>query len=144
MKHGAKVLAIDGNILSEKFIYNNIPAELLQNFSRDKQRLERLKLPKNALCFSAKTLSAVGRAHFVEMMGKITESIEPEGYFVGNFFGERTNFSDKLSYVDESKITSIFKDFTILYINEREFDTFHPLRQIEEHRHYRDVIAQKK
>ena len=119
--------------------------EILEKFTRQNQSLEALNLPKNQLVFSAKTLGLVSPDHFQSMMNTVLASIEPGGYFVGNFFGEMCNANIQMIKLSEQDIRELFKDFIIIEIEPRDRVIPVKLRDnAQEHRHLRDIIAQKK
>lgn len=144
LTQGAQVIWIDGNEIAKDYLYKNIPTELLEKFTWQTQDLEALDLPQNTVTFSSKTLSFVHPDKLDEMMIKIRESINPRGYFVGNFFGPETNADISIVKMNLDQIQNIFPGFEIIYTKERKWDFYSKQRDKTEFRQIFDIIAQKK
>ncbi len=145
LERGAKVFAIDGNIWSYQYMSKNISSDLRQSLDREQQRLEDLNLPKNQLIFSGKTLGLVQPDKFQEMMHRVTDSIQPGGYFVWNFFGPRCSESESRIKLSEEQVLSLFEWFNIVECKPsyaprvlNSYTMKHEVRELQ------NIIAQKK
>ena len=61
---------------------------------------------------------------FENVCKKITTSILPYGYFVGNFLGKEDgwhNINDR-SFVEEQDLKELFKNFEIIYFKEKKYN----------------------
>lgn len=61
--------------------------------------------------------------YFYNTCEQITNSILPNGFFVGNFLGKEDEWSsdNSKSFVDEEELKKIFKDFEIIYFKEKRY-----------------------
>ena len=113
LKLGYKVNAIDANINEkrQKEVLNNQTPEQKNNVSIQKQFLENLNLPKSDMLFSLYTLPFCKENKFSEMLINIVKSINPNGYFLGNFFANKnmlSNDGEKAREFSTEQISNLF------------------------------------
>lgn len=80
------VLAIDGTDV-ENSIKEKLNDEEKEKFSFQVQKFEELKLPKSDLIISNNALPFCNKEYFYTMWQEICNSINSNGFFVGNLFG---------------------------------------------------------
>lgn len=83
---------------------------------------------------------------FNEFWNKITDSILPNGYFVGTFFGvndEWKNTKADMVFLEKSQVLDLFKEFEIIEFEEIEKEAKTGLGEMK-HWHIFSVIAKKK
>lgn len=139
------VLAIDGtdveNSIKEKL--NDVEKG---KFSFQVQKFEELKLPKSDLIISNNALPFCNKEYFYTMWEEICNSINSNGYFVGNLFGINDEWNapkDKRTFLNKEQVIDLFKDFEIISLKEFERDRTTALG-IMKHWHTFEVIAKKK
>lgn len=144
LQHWATVIWIDGELKAKAFLEQNISHDLMENFVWDNQRLEDLKLPKNLITVSNKTLGFVTPEKFESMMQNIKNAIQSGWYFVGNFFGTLCDADIPILKHTKEEIDLLFSDFNIIYAKERKWPFPSTQRHKIEYRQIFDIIAQKK
>lgn len=81
------------------------------------------------------------------MWKKIEESSCEDGYFVGNFFGEKDEWNDqkeRMTFLTLEQVKNLFdKNFDIIKFEEVEKDAMTGMRKMK-HWHVINVIAKKK
>ena len=80
------------------------------------------------------------------MWKEISNSINSNGFFVGNFFGLKDEWNiheNKGTFLSKEDVTELFKDFDILEFDEIEKDRSTALGKIK-HWHTFEVIARKR
>lgn len=118
------VLAIDGTNV-ENSIKNQLNKEQKEKFSFQVQKFEQLKLPKCDLIVSNNALSFCDKKYFYNMWQEICNSINLNGFFVGNLFGVNDEWNtpeDKRTFFNKEQIIELFKNFEILEFKEIERD----------------------
>ena len=143
IKKGFKVTAVDKE---ERVI------ELIEKQVENKANLdfiicdfEELKLHESSLITSFFSLFFCKPNKFDSFMEEITNNINKNGYFVGNFLGKEDAWAhiESRSFVDENKIREIFKDFEIIFLKEEKYYK-DSVRIKNKFWHVFNVIAKKK
>lgn len=85
---------------------------------------ENIKFEKYDLIVSNMSLCFCNPNYFQKVCRTITNSILPNGYFVGNFLGKEDGWSQNntRSFTDEKELRAIFKDFQISYFKEKKYN----------------------
>ena len=81
-----------------------------------------------------------------EMWNKIKTSILPNGYFVGNFFGQNDDWYStrpKMTFLTKEQVVDLFREFEIIRFKEIEEDKLTGLGKMK-HWHTFNVIAKRK
>ena len=144
IKNGWSVLAIDQNDTS-KIIKEKLTEEELSKFRFLKQNFENIKLEKCDLIVANYSIPFCDKEHFKELWNKIVDSINEDGYFVGNLFGNNDDWKKRnLDYVflSENEVRDLFKNFEIIALKEIEKDGKTGLNTIK-HWHLYTIIAKK-
>ena len=84
--------------------------------------------------------------YFYLVWNKIKNAILKDGYFVGNFLGEKDSWSNKrknMVFLSEDEVKSLFKGFEMVEFKEIEKDAKSSTGK-KKHWHIYDVIAKKK
>lgn len=88
------------------------------------EKFESIKLEKNQsdLVVSNLSIYFCNPKYFKKFCNEFTNAISPNGYFVGNFLGKEDEWSKDTSrtFVNEKEIKDIFKNFKIIYFNEKK------------------------
>jgi len=139
------VLAIDGSDV-ENSIKEKLNDEEKEKFSFQVQKFEDLKLPKSDLIISNNALPFCNKEYFYTMWQEICNSINSNGFFVGNLFGINDEWNtpkDKRTFLNKEQVIDLFKDFEIISLKEFEKDRTTALG-VMKHWHTFEVIAKKK
>ena len=135
IKNNWKVLAVDIEN-TEKIIREKLNQE-------ENKRLTFLNqvdliLANNSLPFCRKE-------SFEKLWNKIENSILPEGYFLGTFFGKNDDWNGRRSmiFLEEEEIKKLFDKFEIVEFTNKEFDQ-ETTKGIMKHWHVYFVCARKK
>lgn len=145
IKNNWNVCAIDREDVEGR-ITNRLNKQELERFSFKKQEFENLKLEKNNLIVANYCLPFCNKDKFKELWDKIKESISPNGYFVGNFFGVNDSWNgmkDQMVFLSNTQVMELFNDFDVVRFKEVEKDGLTGLG-IMKHWHIFDVIAKRK
>lgn len=139
------VLAIDGTDV-ENSIKEKLNDEEKEKFSFQVQKFEELKLPKSDLIISNNALPFCNKEYFYTMWQEICNSINSNGFFVGNLFGINDEWNtpkDKRTFLSKEEVIDLFKDFEIISLKEFKKDRRTALG-VMKHWHTFEVIAKKK
>lgn len=140
IKNGIKVLAIDRQ-LNQDFILNRLSKDEKQLVSFKESCFENIELPKTQLLTVFFSLPFCNPQKFDELWDKIHNSIENDGYFVGQLFGDRDawNIVDSINTFSIDKVKDYLKKFKIIKLEEVEY-----VRESDNKKwHYYDIIVQK-
>ena len=87
------------------------------------EKFENIRLEKNQadLVVSNLSIHFCDPKCFENFSNEFTNAISSNGYFVGNFLGKEDEWSKDTNrtFVNEKEIKDIFKDFKIIYFNEK-------------------------
>lgn len=145
IEHNWNVLSIDSTDV-ENIIRNKLSYEKQDKFNFQVQKFEELHLPKCDLIISNNALPFCNKKYFYNMWKEISNSINSNGFFVGNFFGLKDEWNiheNKGTFLSKEDVTELFKDFDILEFDEIEKDRSTALGKIK-HWHTFEVIARKR
>ena len=141
VKNGIKVLAIDRQ-LNKDFILNRLSDSEKQLISFKESSFEDVELPRTNLLTAFFSIPFCNPNNFDELWNKIYNSIEDDGYFVGQLFGDRDawNVVDSINTFPIDKVKEYLKKFKIIKLEEVEY-----VRESDNKKwHFYDIIAQKK
>jgi hypothetical protein len=141
---GWRVTAIDKEASSIRNLLLILEPEVRKYLSVQVSSFEKVSLPSAHFIYAGLSLPYVMAGNFQDVWQKIEDSLEPEGYFAGHFFGVRneTNNEAMTSHSKEA-VKLLFKDFELLILRELEEDAKTALGVLR-HWHYFEVIAKKK
>lgn len=145
IEHNWNVLSIDSTDV-ENIIRNKLSYEKQDKFNFQVQKFEELHLPKCDLIISNNALPFCNKKYFYNMWKEISNSINSNGFFVGNFFGLKDEWNiheNKGTFLSKEDVTELFKDFDILEFEEIEKNRSTALGKIK-HWHTFEVIARKR
>lgn len=145
IKNNWNVCAIDREDVEGR-ITNRLNKQELERLSFKKQEFENLKLEKSNLIVANYCLPFCNKDKFKELWDKIKESISPNGYFVGNFFGVNDSWNgmkDQMVFLSNTQVKELFYDFDVVMFKEIEKDGLTGLGMMK-HWHIFDVIAKRK
>ena len=141
VKNSIKVLAIDRQ-LNQDFILNRLSDSEKQLISFKESSFEDVELPKTKLLTAFFSIPFCNPNNFDELWTKIYNSIEDNGYFVGQLFGDRDawNVIESINTFSIDKVKEYLKNYNIIKLEEIEY-----VRESDNKKwHFYDIIAQKK
>ena len=141
VKNGIKVLAIDRQ-LNQDLILNRLSDSEKQLISFKESSFEDVELPKTKLLTAFFSIPFCNPNNFDELWTKIYNSIEDNGYFVGQLFGDRDawNVVESINTFSIDKVKEYLKNYNIIKLEEIEY-----VRESDNKKwHFYDIIAQKK
>lgn len=141
IKNGIKVLAIDRQ-LNQDFILNRLSDSEKQLISFKKSSFEDVEFPKTKLLTAFFSIPFCNPNNFDELWTKIYNSIEDNGYFVGQLFGDRDawNVVESINTFSIDKVKEYLKNYNIIKLEEIEY-----VRESDNKKwHFYDIMAQKK
>ena len=141
IKNGIKVLAIDRQ-LNQDFILNRLSDNEKKMISFKESSFEDVELPKTQMLTAFFSIPFCNPNNFDELWNKIYNSIEDDGYFVGQLFGDRDawNVVDSINTFPIDKVKDYLKKYRIIKLEEVEY-----VRESDNKKwHFYDIIAQKK
>ena len=141
IKNGIKVIAIDRQ-LNQDFILNRLSDSEKQLISFKKSSFEDVELPKTKLLTAFFSIPFCNPNNFDELWTKIYNSIEDNGYFVGQLFGDRDawNVVESINTFSIDKVKEYLKNYNIIKLEEIEY-----VRESDNKKwHFYDIMAQKK
>ena len=141
VKNGIKVLAIDRQ-LNQDFILNRLSDSEKQLISFKESSFEDVELPNTKLLTAFFSIPFCNPNNFDELWTKIYNSIEDNGYFVGQLFGDRDawNVVESINTFSIDKVKEYLKNYNIIKLEEIEY-----VRESDNKKwHFYDIIAQKK
>ena len=140
IKHGIKVLAIDRQ-LNENFILDRLSEEEKNLISFKETKFEDVELPKTELLTAFFSIPFCNPDSFDKLWDKIYNSLEDDGYFVGELFGDRDawNEVDSINTFSINEVKEYLKKYKIIKLEEVEY-----VRESDNKKwHFYDIIAQK-
>ena len=122
VKNGIKVLAIDRQ-LNQDFILNRLSDSEKQLISFKESSFEDVELPKTKLLTAFFSIPFCNPNNFDELWTKIYNSIEDNGYFVGQLFGDRDawNVVESINTFSIDKVKEYLKNYNIIKLDEIEY-----------------------
>ena len=141
VKSGIEVLAIDRQ-LNKDFILNRLSDNEKKMISFKENSFEDVELPRTNLLTAFFSIPFCDPNNFDELWTKIYNSIEDNGYFVGQLFGDRDawNVVDSINTFPIDKVKEYLKGYKIIKLEEVEY-----VRESDNKKwHFYDIIAQKK
>ena len=141
VKNGIKVLAIDRQ-LNKDFILNRLSDDEKKLISFKEGSFENIELSKTQLLTAFFSIPFCNPNNFDELWTKIYNSIEDNGYFVGQLFGDRDawNVVESINTFSIDKVKEYLKNYNIIKLEEIEY-----VRESDNKKwHFYDIIAQKK
>ena len=121
LEKGFKVICIDKEERSKEITISQVTQN--ENLKFELQEFENLKLDKADLIYSCLSLHFCKPNKFDNMMNEITNNINKNGFFVGNFLGQEDEWygNETMTFLSKEKVLSYFKDFEIKYYAEKKY-----------------------
>ena len=114
-------------------------------FSYIEEKFENYEIPREKfdLISAQYSLAFTAPTHFAEFWKNIRAGLKPNGVFVGQFFGDRDQWSPnkEMSFQSKSEVQKLISEMEILYFVESEFQENNTRKK---RWHYFDVIAKKR
>lgn len=146
LQEGWSVTAIEKETAGLKMLQRDLPAELQIKLTTLESSFEDLRfLPKNRLTYASFSLPFCRPEAFSSFWKVLVDSLEPQGFFVGNFFGPEDDWAkqEDMTNFSEKEIRELLKGFDILDWHEKKEmapTAAGPLK----HWHVYTVVAQRK
>lgn len=145
IRNGWNVLAIDREDVETRIV-SKLLVEELEQFEFFKQRFEDIELENSNLVVANFSLPFCNKNDFKKLGAKINHSILKDGYFVGNFLGDKDEWKiakEKMTFLTKDQVMELFRNFEIVEFKEVEKDGLTGLGKMK-HWHIFNVIAKKK
>lgn len=145
IRNGWNVLAIDREDVETRIV-SKLLVEELEQFEFFKQRFEDIELENSNLVIANFSLPFCNKNDFKKLWAKINHSILKDGYFVGNFLGDKDEWKiakEKMTFLTKDQVMELFRNFEIVEFKEVEKDGLTGLGKMK-HWHIFNVIAKKK
>ena len=145
IRNGWNVLAIDREDVETRIV-SKLLVEELEQFEFFKQRFEDIELENSNLVVANFSLPFCNKNDFKKLWAKINHSILKDGYFVGNFLGDKDEWKiakEKMTFLTKEQVMELFRNFEIVEFKEVEKDGLTGLGKMK-HWHIFNVIAKKK
>ena len=140
INNGIKVTAIDRQ-LKKKFILERLNDKEKGNISFSEQDFESVQLENTDAVTAFFSIPFCTPNHFDELWDKIYNSINVNGYFVGQLFGDRDDWKDNqlINTFTMEEVKEYLKRYTILKLDEIEY-----IRESDNKKwHFYNIIAKK-
>ena len=140
IKNGLNVVSIDRQ-LNKDFILNRLDDEEKQKVTFIESSFEDVNLPKTNVVCAFFSIPFCDPKNFDTLWNKIYNSINNNGYFVGQLFGDRDawNVVDSINTFPIEKVKEYLKIYKVLKLEEVEY-----VRESDNKKwHYFNIIAQK-
>lgn len=140
VKQGYDLVAIDRE-LNKNYILDRLKENEQQHVSFIQSDFASLNIPRCDVVMAFFSIPFCEKSYFDELWDNIYKAINEQGYFVGQLFGERDDFS-------KSNLVNTFSKETVLkYLGKYEIKYFEEIEFIRESDnkkwHYFDIIAKK-
>lgn len=145
IRNGWNVLAIDREDVETRIV-SKLLVEELEQFEFFKQRFEDIELENSNLVVANFSLPFCNKNDFKKLWAKINHSILKDGYFVGNFLGDKDEWKiakEKMTFLTKDQVMELFRNFEIVEFKEVEKDGLTGLGKMK-HWHIFNVIAKEK
>lgn len=114
-------------------------------FSYIEEKFENYEIPmeKFDLISAQYSLPFTSPSNFAKLWKNIRAGLKPNGVFVGQFFGDRDQWSanKEMSFQSKSEVQALISEMEVLHFEESEFQEDNPRKK---RWHYFDVIAKKR
>ena len=140
IKNGIKVIAIDRQ-LNKDFILNRLNDKEKENISFCEQDFESVQLESTDAVIAFFSIPFCNPKHFDELWNKIYDSINVNGYFVGQLFGNRDEWKNDqlINTFTIEEVEQYLKKYNVLKLDEIEY-----VRESDNKKwHFFNIIAKK-
>ena len=140
LKKGIRVTAIDRQ-LNRNFILDRLSEEEKENVKFLEQEFESINFEKTDAIMSFFSIPFCNPDKFQELWDKIYDSLNDNGYFVGQLFGDRDGWKDneQINTFTIEEVKKYLEKYKILKLDEIEF-----IRESDNKKwHFYNIIAKK-
>ena len=140
VKKGIHVLAIDRQ-LNKDYILNRLSEDEKKYVTFSKSSFEDINLPKTELITAFFSIPFCNPDDFDTLWNKIYNSLEDNGYFIGQLFGDRDSWSsdETINTFSIERVKEYLKNYKIL-----KFEEVESIRESDNKKwHFFDIIAKK-
>jgi trans-aconitate methyltransferase len=142
--NGWRVHAFDGADGTEARVLNGMPTEALERLDATQIAFEDIRsFPAAGLLYAGRSLPFCAETHFAELWRIILTSIEPGGWFVGDFFGPNDSWVGRagMNFHSRAEVEELLAGFEIDRLDEAEQPASTPFGN--KHMHILTVIAHR-
>lgn len=139
-----RVRAFDNAHGTKARVLSGLPAEALERIDATQIAFEDIRsLPAAGLLYAGRSLPFCAETHFAELWRIILASIEPGGWFVGDFFGPNDSWVGRadMNFHSRAEVEELLAGFEIDLLNEAENPAITPFG--DKHMHILTVIAHR-
>ena len=140
LEHNIKVLAVDGQ-LNKKYILDRIDENKKENVTFLEHEFKNIKLPKTDAITAFFSIPFCNPKDFNNLWDTIYNSLNNNGYFVGQLFGDRDDWKDDplINTFTIDEVKKYLQKYKILKLKEIEY-----IRKSDNKKwHFYNIIAQK-
>ena len=140
LNHGIKVLAVDRQ-LNEQYILDRVDDSIKENATFLEHEFENIELPKTDAITAFFSISFCNPKYFDDLWDTIYNSLNKDGYFVGQLFGDRDDWKDNpsINTFTIEQVKKYLQKYKIIKLDEIEY-----IRKSDNKKwHYYNIIAQK-
>lgn len=141
LKHGYKVVSIDRQ-LNKSFILDRLGENEKNNVTFIESDFKDVVIPKSDCVMAMFSIPFCKKEFFNELWNKIYDSINVNGYFLGQLFGDRD------AWKDSDWVNTFSKNEALVKLEKYElllFDEIEYVRESDNKKwHYFNIIARKK
>ena len=140
LDHDIKVLAVDGQ-LNKQYILDRIDENKKENVTFLEHEFENIKLPKTDAITAFFSIPFCNPKDFNNLWDTIYNSLNNNGYFVGQLFGDRDDWKDDplINTFTIDEVKKYLQKYKILKLKEIE----HIRKSDNKKWHFYNIIAQK-
>ena len=140
LNHNIKVLAVDKQ-LNKQYILDRIDENRKDKVKFLEHEFENIKLPKTDAITAFFSIPFCNPEHFNDLWDTIYNSLNNNGYFVGQLFGDRDDWKDAplINTFTIDEVKKYLKKYKIIKLDEIEY-----IRESDNKKwHFYNIIAQK-
>ena len=140
LNHGIKVLAVDRQ-LNEQYILDRVDDSIKENATFLEHEFENIELPKTDAITAFFSIPFCNPKYFDDLWDTIYNSLNKDGYFVGQLFGDRDDWKDNpsINTFTIEQVKKYLQKYKIIKLDEIEY-----IRKSDNKKwHYYNIIAQK-
>ncbi len=144
MANGWRVHAFDGADGTEARVPNGLPEGALDRLDATQIAFEDIhSLPGVDVLYAGRSLPFCAETHFAELWRIILNSIKPDGWFVGDFFGPNDSWVGRadMNFHGRAEIEELLAGFDIDRLDEAEQPASTPFG--DKHMHILSVVAHR-
>jgi tellurite methyltransferase len=143
LRHGWKVVAIDGQEAAAKFLDKRVPPRHRSSLTCVVAQMEDLEVPPADLIYASFSLPFCTPENFPALWSRIRKAVRPGGHFAGQLFGDRDEWRGNwtMSFHSVDQVRRMSRGFKVELLRETEEEGMS--FSGPKHWHYYDIILGK-